>query len=119
VPLDADAAVVIMNHHYETDAELLGLMLEKPLAYLGMLGPRKRTARILEELREKGAIFSPAQTENLHAPAGLDLGSENPEQIALCILAEIQATLNGRSGANLRDRQGPIGDRPGGAKSSL
>jgi xanthine dehydrogenase accessory factor len=119
VPLDADAAVVIMNHHYETDAELLGLMLQKPPAYLGMLGPRKRTARILEELREKGASFTEAQVEKLHAPAGLDLGSENPEQIALCILAEIQATLNGRSGANLRDRQGPIGDRSGGARSSL
>jgi xanthine/CO dehydrogenase XdhC/CoxF family maturation factor len=119
VPLDADAAVVIMNHHYETDAELLGLMLQKPLTYLGMLGPRKRTARILEELREKGAAFTEAQMEKLHAPAGLDLGSENPEQIALCILAEIQAALNGRSGTNLRDRQGPIGDRPGGAKSSL
>jgi xanthine dehydrogenase accessory factor len=119
VPLDSDAAVVIMNHHYETDAELLGLMLQKPLAYLGMLGPRKRTARILEELREKGASFTEAQMEKFHAPAGLDLGSENPEQIALCILAEVQATLNGRSGANLRDRQGPIGDRPGGARSSL
>lgn len=119
VPLDADAAVVIMNHHYETDAELLGIMLQKPIAYLGMLGPRKRTARILEELREKGATFTEAQMEKLHAPAGLDLGSENPEQIALCILAEVQATMNERSGSNLRDRQGPIGDRPGGARSSL
>jgi xanthine/CO dehydrogenase XdhC/CoxF family maturation factor len=119
VPLDEDAAVVIMNHHYETDAELLGLMLTQPLAYLGMLGPRKRTARILDELRERGAVFTEEQLEKLHAPAGLDLGSENPEQIALCILAEIQAEMNGRSGANLRDRQGPIGDRVGAPKSSL
>jgi xanthine/CO dehydrogenase XdhC/CoxF family maturation factor len=119
IAFDEDAAVVIMNHHYETDAAVLGLMLEKPLAYLGMLGPRKRTARMLDEIREKGASFTEAQMEKLHAPAGLDLGSENPEQIALCILAEIQATLNGRSGANLRERQGPIGERPGAARSSL
>jgi xanthine/CO dehydrogenase XdhC/CoxF family maturation factor len=119
VPLDEHAAVVIMNHHYETDAEVLGLLLGQPLAYLGMLGPRKRTARILDELRERGASFSDEQMAKLHAPAGLDLGSENPEQIALCILAEIQAGLNGRSGANLRDRLGPIGDRAGAAKSSL
>jgi xanthine/CO dehydrogenase XdhC/CoxF family maturation factor len=84
-----------------------------------MLGPRKRTARILDELRERGAVFTEEQLEKLHAPAGLDLGSENPEQIALCILAEIQAEMNGRSGANLRDRQGPIGDRVGAPKSSL
>jgi xanthine/CO dehydrogenase XdhC/CoxF family maturation factor len=119
VPLDGHAAAVIMNHHYATDAELLGLLLPRPLAYLGMLGPRKRTARILDELRAAGAAFTEGQLEKLHAPAGLDLGSENPGQIALAILAELQAVLAGRSGAHLRDRPGPIGDRPGAAKSSL
>jgi xanthine/CO dehydrogenase XdhC/CoxF family maturation factor len=118
VPLDEEAAVVIMNHHYETDAEMLGRMLERPLAYLGMLGPRKRTARILDELREKGAAFTEDQMRKLHAPAGLDLGSENPEQIALCILAEIQALSNGRPATSLRNRPGPIGDRSGSAKNS-
>jgi xanthine dehydrogenase accessory factor len=87
----------------ETDAELLGLLLDSPVAYLGMLGPRKRTGKILDELRRAGAQISDARLEKLHAPAGLDLGSENPEQIALSILAEIQATVAGRSGVNLRD----------------
>jgi xanthine dehydrogenase accessory factor len=117
VALDENTAVVIMNHHYETDAELLGLLLPCPLAYLGMLGPRKRTARILDELRHGGAIFAEAQMAKLHAPAGLDLGAENPEQIALSILAEIQASQADRSGMNLRDRSAPGGERE--AKSSL
>jgi len=103
VPLDESSAVVVMNHHYETDAELLGLLLGSPVAYLGMLGPRKRTGKILEEMRHRCAQPADEQMNKLHAPAGLDLGSENPEQIALSILAEIQATMAGRSAVNLRD----------------
>ena len=102
--IDERTAAVIMNHHYETDAELLGLLLTGPVGYLGMLGPRKRTGKILDELRQAGTHFPEAQLEKLHAPAGLDLGSENPEQIALAILAEIQATNSGRSGTSLRAR---------------
>jgi xanthine dehydrogenase accessory factor len=100
--LDADAAAVVMNHHYETDAELLALLVHRPLAYLGMLGPRKRTLKILREARAVGALFSAADLNRLHAPVGLDLGSETPEQIALCILAEMQAVVNGRTGVHLR-----------------
>lgn len=110
VPLDESSAVVVMNHHYETDAELLGLLLSSPATYLGMLGPRKRTDKILDELRQAGINPTEAQLSKLHAPAGLDLGSENPEQIALSILAEIQAVMSGRSAVNLREfsRLGPV-----------
>jgi xanthine/CO dehydrogenase XdhC/CoxF family maturation factor len=100
--LDADAAAVVMNHHYETDAELLTLLVARPLAYLGMLGPRKRTLKILREARSVGVRFSSADLARLHAPVGLDLGSETPEQIALCILAEVQAVVNGRTAVHLR-----------------
>jgi xanthine dehydrogenase accessory factor len=101
--LEADGAVVIMNHHYDTDAELLGSLIHQPLAYLGMLGPSRRTLKILREARAQGASFTSHDLEKLHAPVGLDLGSETPEQIALCILAELQAVLSGHSGMHLRD----------------
>lgn len=101
--LDAGTAAVVMNHHYETDAELLTLLVARPLAYLGMLGPRKRTLKILREARAARAGFSPADLVRLHAPVGLDLGSETPEQIALCILAEVQAVVNGRTAVHLRN----------------
>ena len=105
--LAPEAAVVIMNHHYETDAELLGILLRTEVAYLGMLGPRRRTDKILRELREGGLLVTERELEKLHAPAGLDLGSENPEQIALSILAEIQAVLAGRAAGNLRAQAAP------------
>jgi xanthine/CO dehydrogenase XdhC/CoxF family maturation factor len=106
-----ETAVVIMNHHYETDKEALAFVLPQRVAYVGMLGPRKRTDRILGELAEEGAKFPDEELSALHAPAGLDLGSENPEQIALSILAEMQASLTGRSAAKLRFRAAPINAR--------
>lgn len=48
----------------------------------------------------------------LHAPVGLDIGAETPEEIALAVVAEIQATLRNRAGGKLRDREGPIHGRP-------
>ena len=106
--LGRETAVVIMNHHYETDREALAFVLPQRVAYVGMLGPRKRTERILHELAEDGVSFSEEELAPLHAPAGLDLGSEIPEQIALAILAEMQASLTGRSAGKLRSRSAPI-----------
>ncbi len=108
VRLGPETAVVIMNHHYETDREALAFVLPHRVAYVGMLGPRKRTERILQELAEEGTTFSDEELSALHAPAGLDLGSEIPEQIALSILAEMQASLTGRSAGKLRSRSAPI-----------
>jgi xanthine dehydrogenase accessory factor len=101
-------AVVLMNHHYETDRDLLGIFHATPLAYLGMLGPRKRTIKIVDELAQGGVVFPPGALEKLHAPAGLDIGSENPEEIALSILAEMQAILGSGRAVHLRDRFSPI-----------
>jgi xanthine dehydrogenase accessory factor len=108
VRLDENTAAVVMNHHYDTDAAWLDRLLVSPVAYLGMLGPRRRTGRILDELRQGGKVFSEPQLARVHAPAGLDIGSENPEQIALSILAEIQAVLSGRDAGSLKDRRSPI-----------
>jgi xanthine dehydrogenase accessory factor len=102
--LENDAAVVLMNHHYETDAECLGRLVGRPLAYLGVLGPRRRTLKILREACDRGVSFSASDLDRLHAPVGLDLGSETPEQIALCILAEMQAVLGGRPAVSLRGK---------------
>jgi xanthine/CO dehydrogenase XdhC/CoxF family maturation factor len=107
--LNEDAAVVVMNHHYETDKGWLAWLAGRALGYLGVLGPKKRTARIISELKEAGLWDLPrGAEERIHGPAGLDIGSETPEEIALAILAEIQAVKGGRSGASLKDKQRPI-----------
>jgi xanthine/CO dehydrogenase XdhC/CoxF family maturation factor len=80
------------------------------VAYLGVLGPRQRTEGLLRHL---GARATAQARGRLHAPAGLDLGAETSEEIALAIVAEIQAVFAGRAGGPLRERRGPIHDRPG------
>lgn len=107
-PLDSGNAerpptlAVIMTHHYIYDKPLLGGLIALPLAYLGLLGPRKRAERILDELGQNKAAG------RLHAPVGLDLGAEGAEEVALSILAEMRAALAGRDARPLRERSLPI-----------
>ena len=85
-------------------------LLPRDFAYLGLLGPRPRTDRLLAELSAVGLAITAAQLAKLHAPVGLDLGGGTPETVALSIMAEIQARLAGRTPGFLRDRTGPIHD---------
>jgi xanthine dehydrogenase accessory factor len=104
------ALVVVMTHHYVHDVPLLRELLPRPLAYLGLLGPRQRAAKILSDLAADGITVTPEQQARLHAPVGLDLGAETAEEVALSILAEMQASLGGRDARPLRERTGPIHD---------
>ncbi len=99
---DERTAVVLMSHNYLRDAAYLRSFLDAPLAYLGVLGPRGRTEQMLGEMGRAEAI------ERLHAPAGLDIGAEGPEEVARAIVAEILAVTRGRGGGSLRQRPGPI-----------
>lgn len=99
---------VVMTHHYRHDVPLLTHLLPIPLAYLGLLGPRRRTDRILAEVVQGGMEVTDAMRSRLHAPVGLDLGSDAPEEVALCIIAEMKSVLSGRDGRPLRDRESPI-----------
>lgn len=109
VSLTEETAAVVMTHNYLDDVELLGALLPSPVCYLGILGPRARTLRLLEELKANDAPFN-AQSVRLHSPVGLDLGAETPEEIALAIAAEIKAACSGRAAGYLRDRAAPIHD---------
>lgn len=101
-------AAVLTTHNYLRDLKLLEVLLPFPLPYLGVLGPRRRTEQMLADLRRDGVSLPDDLPARLHGPAGLDIGAGAPEQIALAIVAEIQAVCAGRSGGLLRDRPGPI-----------
>jgi xanthine dehydrogenase accessory factor len=92
------AAAVVMAHDYERDRAVLRMLLASRVEYIGALGPKRRTLRMLAELGVED------EDPRLHAPVGLELGAETPSEIALAIAAEVQAALHGRSGANLRER---------------
>lgn len=110
VAVDADTLVLVMTHHYLHDRAILRALLGSPARYVGVLGPRRRTEDLLADLRDEGVAPGEAALERLFAPAGLDVGADAPEQIALSVVAEMQAVLCGRSGGRLRERKGPIHD---------
>jgi len=110
--IDDHTFAVVMTHNFLRDKEYLRSLLTSPVAYIGMLGPAARTERLLMELRDEGVAVSEADRARIHGPAGLDLGSEGPEEIAQSIAAEIVAVRHARLGGFLKDRPGPIHDRP-------
>ena len=104
---DERTAVVLMSHNYLRDIGYLRSFLNEPLAYLGVMGPRGRTEQMLSE------IGAPEALERLHAPAGLDIVADGPEEVARAIVAEILAVTRRRGGGSLRDRRAPIhADQP-------
>jgi xanthine dehydrogenase accessory factor len=108
--LDPRTVAVIMNHHYPSDGAWLSALAPLPITYLGLLGARHRTARLLRdaELPPPG----PGGLPHLFAPAGLDIGAEGPEGIALAMLAEMQSVIAGRHGGRLRESPSPIQQTP-------
>lgn len=103
VTLTEETVAVVMTHNYLDDVELLRVLLPSPASYLGILGPRARTSKLLEELGEERVGLG-----RLHGPVGMDIGAETPEEIALAIVAEIKAVSAARGGGFLRDRPTPI-----------
>jgi xanthine/CO dehydrogenase XdhC/CoxF family maturation factor len=108
LPLDRRSAALVVSHIYEKDRQALECFLASPVSYLGLQGNRARSQRLLKELAEAGLSLTEAQRRVLHFPAGLDIGAETPEVIALSMLAEVQATLSGHPGGPLRNRGGSI-----------
>jgi xanthine/CO dehydrogenase XdhC/CoxF family maturation factor len=99
---------IIMTHNYFKDRELLKQLLPSPVKYIGILGPRRRTEQLLDDIKSTGMEITRSQIERLYSPTGLDIGAETPEEIALSIIAEIQSVITGRRGGMLRDKKGSI-----------
>lgn len=99
---DDRTAFVLMTHNYNYDIAILKQLLRLQLNYIGALGPKKRLNRMLEELTGEGVDIKADVLNGIYGPAGLDVGSENAEEIALSIIAEIQAVLKNRNGLSLR-----------------
>lgn len=104
----ARSFAVVMSHDYERDKECVAALLESRVEYIGVLGPRRRTERMLAELSASGLTITDAMLGRLHAPVGLDLGAETPQEIALAVVSEVQATLTNAAARRLRERSGPI-----------
>ncbi len=103
VVADTHTVAVVKTHNYGRDFAFLRALLPLDLPYIGLVGSRKRKEQLVGALLDLGADLD--QTKVIHGPAGLDIGSETPEEIALSVVAEIQAVLANRPHTSLRDRR--------------
>jgi len=109
VKLTPRTAAVVMSHHFARDTNYVAALLIAGVAYVGVLGPRARTERMLAELASQGEKI-PSSTDALFGPVGLDLGGDGPEAIALAAVAEISAVMHDRVPSHLRDRHMALHD---------
>lgn len=82
-------ACVIMSHVFKDDSFYLKALMNSPIAYVGLLGSKDRTRKIIEFLGKSIVI-----DERFHAPIGLSIGAKTPQAIALSICAEIESVKN-------------------------
>jgi xanthine dehydrogenase accessory factor len=111
VIIDEQTVFVLMTHNYNYDMAMLSELVQRNIIYIGMLGPRKKLERMLEELQEQGIQLTEQQLYIIHSPVGLDIGAETSEEIALSILSEIKAVLSGKQGLSLHSNSGSIHSR--------
>jgi|GEM_PF-591456 len=112
---DADTYVVVMTHSHSADGRALKGALRSPARYVGLVGPAGRAAKLLAELKAAGVEPTPG---TFSAPAGLDVGAETAEELALAAAAEILAVRFARKGgrpARLR----PSGSSPAARKGGV
>ena len=102
---DSQTAVVIMSHSYVRDLKYLSELVGKEVVYIGLLGPRKRREKLLNDLIEKSDLISEDFFDKIYGPAGINIGAETPQEIAISILAEILSVIRNQKPIYLKDKQ--------------
>lgn len=106
VNINEQTVFVLMTHNYNYDVAMLKELINTNCNYVGVLGPKKKVEKMLNEIEQAGIRIG--NTEKIYGPTGLDIGAETAEEIALSIVAEIKAVLSNRNAATLRDKNGFI-----------
>ncbi len=106
--IDQQTAVILMTHSYVKDLQFLIALQKSRPAYLGLLGPNKRREKLLSEFLEYCSDIDDAFFDHVYGPAGLNIGGETPQEIAIAILAEILSVIRGKEPMSLRDKSGGI-----------
>ncbi len=94
IPSGKNNYVVIMTFGYRTDETALKALLNKEVAYLGLLGSKKKIEKMFADLLQEG--ISQEKLSKIHAPIGMPVKSQTPEEIAVSIAAEIIKVKNER-----------------------
>lgn len=98
----------LMTHNYNYDKAILHLLSKNNANYIAMLGPKSKLNRMITEYIDENRPLTANQIDNIYSPAGLDIGAETSEEIALSIVAEIKAFVSHKNGAHLKSKKSGI-----------
>ena len=92
-------SVAVVTRGHNEDEQCMRVVMSMEPDYVGMIGSKRRTAIVIDRLREAG--IADEQLRKIHAPIGLNIGAVSPEEVALAIMAEIVAERRGGGGESL------------------
>ncbi len=110
--VDNQTAIVLMTHNFAKDLLYLQAIKEVRPAYIGLLGPARRREKLLSAFIEYFPEVSDTFLDAIHGPAGLNLGAETPQEIAISVIAEILSVIRGQNPIPLQEKIGAIHDDP-------
>ena len=105
---DSSSVALLMTHNYKYDLAILEQLFPMRLPYIGILGPKKKYEKMIDEIRSTGLNINEDDLVTIYSPAGLDIGAETSEEIALSIISEIKAVLSNRDARFLKEKTIPI-----------
>lgn len=108
IETDLNTVALLMTHNFEYEVIVLEKLLTCMIPYIGILGPKRKTEKLIERLESKGIDV---HSDNFYAPVGIEIGAEASEEIALSVLAEIKAVLHKKQPIFLREKLGPIHEK--------
>jgi len=106
--IDSETAIVLMSHNFANDLKYLLELKETKPVYIGMLGPSYRREKILSQFLEYCPEVDEQFLELIHGPAGLNIGAETPQEIAISILSEILSVVRSQTPMMLKEKTGGI-----------
>ncbi len=106
--IDEETAIVLMSHNFANDLKYLIEIKDTKPAYLGLLGPSHRREKLLDQFLEYHPDTDTSLLDMIHGPAGLDIGAETPQEIAISILSEILSSIRKKTPIPLRNKEGGI-----------
>ena len=118
LPMDQDTFIILVTRGHSHDVDCLLEVLDRPVAYIGMIGSQRRVDAVFELLADEQGI-DPRKFDRVFAPIGIAIGAHTPAEIAICIMAEVINVLRGGPATSIsekrrerdRRRRGDMGTR--------
>jgi xanthine dehydrogenase accessory factor len=106
--IDSETAIVLMSHNFANDLKFLIELKDTKPAYFGLLGPAYRREKLLSQFIEYCPDVSETFVDQIHGPAGLNIGAETPQEISISILSEILSVVRNKKPILLKEKKGGI-----------